>query len=52
MRTKLSTNGRVVLPGQLLKRLGLKPGAVLDVKLVGGSIVLAPKLGRRRVDNT
>jgi len=48
MRTKLSTNGRVVLPRQFLKQLGLRPGAVLDVKLEGGSIVLTPKRGRRQ----
>jgi bifunctional DNA-binding transcriptional regulator/antitoxin component of YhaV-PrlF toxin-antitoxin module len=48
MRTKLTTNGRVVLPRQLLEHLGLRLGAVLDVKLEGGSIVLTPKQGRRR----
>jgi len=48
MRTKLSTNGRVVLPRQLLEQLGLRPGAALDAKLEGGSIVLTPKEGRRR----
>jgi bifunctional DNA-binding transcriptional regulator/antitoxin component of YhaV-PrlF toxin-antitoxin module len=48
MRTKLSTNGRVVLSRQLLEQLGLKPGAVLDAKLGGGRIVLTPKQGRRR----
>jgi antitoxin component of MazEF toxin-antitoxin module len=48
MRTKLSTSGRVMLPRQLLEQLGLKPGAVLDVKLEGGSIDLTPKQGRRR----
>jgi bifunctional DNA-binding transcriptional regulator/antitoxin component of YhaV-PrlF toxin-antitoxin module len=37
MRTKLSTSGRVMLPRQLLEQLGLQPGAVLDVKLEGGS---------------
>jgi len=48
MRTKLSTNGRVALPRQFLKQLGLRPGAVLDVNLESGSIVLTPKRGRRQ----
>ena len=48
MRTKLSTNGRVALPRQLLKQLALQPGAMLDVKLERGSIVLTPKHRRRR----
>jgi AbrB family looped-hinge helix DNA binding protein len=48
MRTKLSTKGRVGLPRQLLEQLGLKPGAGLDVKLDGGSIILTPKRRRRK----
>jgi bifunctional DNA-binding transcriptional regulator/antitoxin component of YhaV-PrlF toxin-antitoxin module len=48
MRTKLSTDGRVVLPPQFLKQLGLRPGAVLDVKLGSSNIVLTPKRGRRQ----
>ena len=43
-----STSGRVVLPRQLLKELGLTPGALLDVKLEGASFVLTPKRGRRQ----
>jgi AbrB family looped-hinge helix DNA binding protein len=48
MRTKLSTSGRVVLPSQFLKQLGLRPGAVLEVKVEGGSIVLTPTRARRQ----
>jgi AbrB family looped-hinge helix DNA binding protein len=48
MRTKVSTNGRVVLPHKFLKQLGLRAGAVLDVKIEGGSIVLTPARARRQ----
>lgn len=37
-----------MLPCQLLEHLGLRPGAVLDVKFEGSSIVLTPKQRRRR----
>ena len=40
-----STSGRVVLPRQFLKQLGLRPGAVLDVKLEGGSFVFDAETG-------
>jgi AbrB family looped-hinge helix DNA binding protein len=43
MRTKVSTKGQVVLPGPLRRRLGLRPGDVLDANIKAGSILLTPK---------
>lgn len=42
MRTKLSTKGQVVLPGQIRERLGLRPGDALEASVEGGRIVLTP----------
>jgi AbrB family looped-hinge helix DNA binding protein len=46
MRTKLSTKGRVELPEQIRKRLGLRPGDALDASIDGERVVLIPR--RRR----
>jgi len=48
METKISTKGQVVLPSRLRKKLGLRPGDALDVRLEGGAIVLRPWRARRR----
>lgn len=47
MQTKISTTGRVVLPGPVRRRLGLKPGDPLDVKVDGDQIVLTRRKKRR-----
>lgn len=42
MRTKVSTKGQVVLPGQLRRKLGIQAGDELDVNVEAGRIVLTP----------
>jgi AbrB family looped-hinge helix DNA binding protein len=42
MKTKVSTKGQVVLPGPLRRRLGIRAGDPLDVRVESGSIVLTP----------
>jgi AbrB family looped-hinge helix DNA binding protein len=46
MQTKLSTKGRVVLPGPLRRRLDIRPGDLLDAKIENGQIVLTPQRKR------
>jgi AbrB family looped-hinge helix DNA binding protein len=46
METKVSTKGQVVLPGPLRRRLGVRAGDPLDVKVESGSIVLTPRRKR------
>ena len=48
MQTKVSTKGQVVLPGPLRRRLGIRPGDPLDVKVESGRIVLTPRRKRRQ----
>lgn len=48
METKISTNGQVVLPCRLRRRLGLQAGDSLDAELDGGRVILTPKKGRPR----
>ena len=48
MKIKVSTRGRVVLPGPLRRRLGLRAGDSLDVKIEAGRIVLTPNKMRAR----
>ena len=47
MRTTLSTEGQVVVPGAVRSRLGLHPGDAFSIKLDNGSIVLTPLAPRR-----
>jgi AbrB family looped-hinge helix DNA binding protein len=42
MQTKVSTKGQVVLPGPLRRRLGIRAGDPLEVKVESGRIVLTP----------
>jgi AbrB family looped-hinge helix DNA binding protein len=51
METRVSTNGQVVLPGPVRRRLGLLPGDPLNVKVEGGRIVLTPRRSRSRKDS-
>jgi AbrB family looped-hinge helix DNA binding protein len=46
METKLSTKGRVVLPVQIRRKLGLRAGDVLDTRVEGGRIVFTPRRAR------
>jgi AbrB family looped-hinge helix DNA binding protein len=46
MKTKLSTKGRVVLPVQIRRKLGLRTGDFLDMRIEGGRIVLSPRKAR------
>jgi AbrB family looped-hinge helix DNA binding protein len=46
MQTKLSTKGQVVLPGPLRRRLDIRPGDPLEVKIEKGRIVLTPRKQR------
>jgi AbrB family looped-hinge helix DNA binding protein len=48
METKISTKGQVVLPGPICRKLGLRTGDHLDVKVEGGGIVLTPRSMRAR----
>lgn len=48
MQTKISTKGQVVLPGPIRRRLGLKPGDPLSVKIEGERIVLSRRKKRTR----
>ena len=43
METRVSTKGQVVLPGPLRRKLGIRAGDHLDVKLDADSIVLTPR---------
>ncbi|MGB6474876.1 MAG: AbrB/MazE/SpoVT family DNA-binding domain-containing protein [Candidatus Sulfotelmatobacter sp.] len=47
MQTKVSTKGQVVLPGPLLRRLGIRAGDALEANIEAGRIVLTPGNKRR-----
>lgn len=42
METNLDRFGRVILPKKVRDKLGLKPGAVLEVQEQGGDVLLKP----------
>ena len=44
MKTKVSTKGQVVIPEPLRRRLGVRAGDALDIRVEDGRIVLIPKL--------
>ena len=47
MQTRVSTKGRIVIPGQVRSRLDIRAGDSLDISVEGGRIVLtAPKKRR------
>lgn len=48
MKTTLSTKGQVVIPGPLRRRLGIRAGDPLDVRIEGESVVLTPRARRTR----
>jgi AbrB family looped-hinge helix DNA binding protein len=46
MTTQISTNGQVILPGALLRKLGIRAGDHLQAKIEAGRIVLIPQRKR------
>jgi AbrB family looped-hinge helix DNA binding protein len=42
MQTRVSTKGQIVLPGPILRRLGIRAGDPLDAEVEAGSIILTP----------
>jgi len=48
MQTKVSTEGQVILPGPLRRRLGIRAGDPLDANIEAGRIVLTPRKKRPR----
>jgi AbrB family looped-hinge helix DNA binding protein len=42
MKTKVSTKGQIVLPGPLRRRLDVRAGDALEVRIDHGSFVLTP----------
>ncbi len=50
LRVRLGKRGRIVIPSEVRKLLGLKEGAILVVEVEEGRIVLTPK-GRVSVDD-
>jgi AbrB family looped-hinge helix DNA binding protein len=46
METNISSKGQVVLPAALRRRLDLREGDALDVRIDGASIVLTPRRKR------
>jgi len=47
MKTKLSSKGQVVLPASARHRLGLLPGAEMEVAVEEGRLVLTPRIPPR-----
>jgi AbrB family looped-hinge helix DNA binding protein len=43
MQTRVSTKGQIVLPGPLRRRLGIRAGDPLEVRIEAGCIVLTPQ---------
>ena len=43
METKLSSKGQVVLPASLRRKLDIRPGDALEVRIDGRNIVLSPR---------
>ena len=46
MQTRISSNGQVVLPGPIRRKLRLSPGDALDACVKSGQIVLTPRRAR------
>jgi len=44
MKAKVSTRGWIVIPAALHKRHGLKSGALVEFREVGGRIVIIPRV--------
>jgi AbrB family looped-hinge helix DNA binding protein len=43
VKIKVSIKGHVLLPGLLRRKLGIRAGDLLEVKIEGGRIVLTPQ---------
>lgn len=48
METRVSTKGRVALPGAIRRKLGLRAGDPLNAQIEDGRIVLTPRRRRSR----
>ena len=44
IKTKVSSKGQVVIPKEIRDKLGIKPGAILNVSIEGKKIILEPAL--------
>jgi AbrB family looped-hinge helix DNA binding protein len=42
VQTRVSTKGQIVLPGPILRRLGIRTGDTLDAEVEAGSVILTP----------
>ena len=51
MQTRISTKGQVVLPASFRRKLDLRAGDALDVRIDGAAIVLTPRkrAGKARI---
>lgn len=52
MKTRVSNKGQVILPHVLRRKLGLRPGDLLEVSIQQGRIVLSPRRARARKAKT
>jgi AbrB family looped-hinge helix DNA binding protein len=43
VRVNVLSNGHIPLPGSVRRKLGLRPGQFLDVRVEGGRITLTPR---------
>lgn len=48
MIVKMSSKGQLVIPKSIRKALLLKPGSEVDLKLVGGKVILRPIIDKTR----
>lgn len=48
MHTTVSTKGQVVVPSRIRRKLGLRPGDLLEARVEGEHIVLTPRKVRRQ----
>ena len=48
MRVNVLPRGQISLPASIRRKLGLRPGQLLDVQVEGGRIVLTPRRIRSR----
>ena len=46
MRTRISTKGQFVLPGELRRQLGIRAGDEFEVRVDAGEVILTPRAPR------
>jgi bifunctional DNA-binding transcriptional regulator/antitoxin component of YhaV-PrlF toxin-antitoxin module len=42
MQTRMESNGDIVVPGELGRKLGYRPGDTFDLRIEAGGIMVAP----------